>query len=74
MEILTPEILKLIANGGIGIVLFVIWFITFTRAIKVYQDTTEKLFRLMEAEAKQKEQLNIVLSRLEVKLDILMRE
>lgn len=74
MEMLSPEIIKLIANGGIGIVLFIIWLITFTRAIKVYQDTTEKLFRLIEDEAKQKEQLSIILSRLEVKLDILMRE
>ncbi len=74
MELISPDIIKLIANGSIGIVLFVIWLITFTRAVKIYHDTIEKLFRVMEDEAKQKEQLTVVLSRLEMKLDLLMRE
>ena len=74
MELISPEILKLIANGGVGIVLFVIWLITFTRAVKIYLETIEKLFKLLEEDAKQKEHLSVIMSRLEMKLDLLMRE
>lgn len=71
MDILSPEIIKTIINGGVAVIVFVIWYITFTRISKQNRETMDNLVRLLQEDIKYKEVLTGVLSRLELKLDIL---
>jgi len=67
---LTPELLKIMANGGITVVVFVIWYITFKTTNKQYQEIIDRLFQQIEADLKYKELLTGILARLETKLDL----
>jgi len=73
MDILSPEIIKTIINGGVAVIVFVIWYITFTRISKQNRETMDNLVRLLQEDIKYKEVLTGVLSRLELKLDILAK-
>jgi hypothetical protein len=66
---LTPEILKILANGGISLIVLVIWYITFKTTNKQYQDVVERLFKQIEQDIKYKELLIGILTRLETKID-----
>lgn len=66
---LTPEVLKILANGGISLVVLVIWYITFRTSSKQYQDLVERLFNQIEQDIKYKELLIGILTRLETKID-----
>lgn len=70
---LTPEILKILANGGISVIVLVIWYITFKTINKQNQDVVERLFRQIEQDLKYKELLIGILTRLETKIDIQVR-
>jgi len=66
---LTPELLKILANGGISLIVLVIWYITFRTSSKQYQDLVERLFKQIEQDIKYKELLIGILTRLETKID-----
>lgn len=66
---LSPEILKILANGGISLIVLVIWYITFKTTNKQYQDVVERLFNQIEQDIKYKELLIGILTRLETKID-----
>jgi hypothetical protein len=66
---LTPEVLKIIANGGISLVVLVIWYITFRTSSNQYQELVERLFKQIEQDTKYKELLTGILTRLETKID-----
>lgn len=67
---LTPDLLKVIANGGISIIIFVIWFVTYKTQSKQYVDLVERLFKQIEQDLKYKELLIGILTRLETKVDL----
>ncbi len=67
---LTPEILKILANGGISLIVLVIWYITYKTSNKQYQDFVERLFNQIEQDIKYKELLVGILTRLETKIDL----
>lgn len=67
---LTPDLLKVLANGGIAIIIFVIWFVTYKTSSKQYADLVERLFKQIEQDLKYKELLIGILTRLETKYDI----
>ena len=73
MELLSPDLLKIIANGGIAMVVFVIWFVTFKTSNKQYVDLVDRLFRMIEQDIKYKELLIGILTRLETKIDLQRR-
>lgn len=73
MDIFSPELLKILINGGVAVIVFVIWYITFTRISKQNQETMENLVRLLQEDIKYKEVLTGVLNRLELKLDVLSK-
>jgi len=66
---LTPDLLKVIANGGISIIIFIIWFVTYKTQTKQYTETVERLFKQIEQDLKYKELLIGILTRLETKID-----
>ncbi len=53
MEYLNEAILKLLLQGGMGIVVFVIWYITFINAQKQYKDFVSQQLQMMEMHNKQ---------------------
>lgn len=67
---LTPDLLKVLANGGIAIIIFVIWFVTYKTQSKDYAALVERLFKQIEQDLKYKELLIGILTRLETKMDI----
>lgn len=67
---LTPDLLKVLANGGISIIVFVIWFVTYKTQSKQYTDLVERLFKQIEQDLKYKELLIGILTRLETKFDL----
>lgn len=67
---LTAEIIKVIANGGVPIIIFVIWYITYRTHTQQHTDTIERLFVLIEQDIKYKELLIGILTRLETKFDL----
>ncbi|QKJ99921.1 MAG: hypothetical protein HND40_10295 [Ignavibacteriota bacterium] len=67
---LTPDLLKVLANGGISIIIFVIWFVTYKTQSKQYTDLVERLFKQIEQDLKYKELLIGILTRLETKVDL----
>jgi hypothetical protein len=66
---LTVELIKAIANGGVAIVVFVIWYKTFDTQTKQYTELINKLFNQIEEDIKYKELLTGILNRLEMKID-----
>jgi hypothetical protein len=66
---LTPDLLKILANGGLSIIIFVIWFVTYKTQTKNYSDLVERLFKQIEQDLKYKELLIGILTRLETKFD-----
>lgn len=73
MELLSPDLLKIIANGGISIIVFVIWFVTFKTSNKQYIELVDRLFKMIEQDIKYKELLIGILTRLETKIDLQRR-
>lgn len=67
---LTPDLLKVLANGGIAIIIFVIWYVTYKTQSKDYAALVERLFKQVEQDLKYKELLIGILTRLETKMDI----
>lgn len=67
---LSPDLLKIIANGGISVIIFVIWFVTYKTQTKQYVDLVERLFNQIEQDLKYKELLIGILTRLETKIDL----
>lgn len=66
---------QLLAQAGFAGLIFIVWYITFTRinatlqeAFKKYDLLTEKLLKLLVDEQDYKEQLIGVLTRLEIEL------
>ncbi|HOV99277.1 MAG TPA: hypothetical protein PK595_06875 [Bacteroidota bacterium] len=74
METLTPELLKALSQGGVTILIFVIWFITYKTLSKQYVDQVNKLQEQIQEDLKYKELLTGILTRLETKLDIAIKE
>lgn len=70
---LSPDLLKILANGGIAVIIFVIWFVTYKTQTKQYTDLVERLFKQIEQDLKYKELLIGILTRLETKLDVTER-
>lgn len=66
---INPDLLKILANGGLSLIIFVIWFLTFKTQTKNYSDLVERLFKQIEQDLKYKELLIGILTRLETKLD-----
>ncbi len=69
------RIISLIGQGGLSIIIFVVWYITFTRinstlteAFSKHQDLSRTLLHLLENEQDYKGQLISVLTRLELEL------
>lgn len=69
------SILQVLGQGGLSIIIFVIWFFTFKRSQQEAKDASDKLTRLneiliqlMKDEQEYKEHLSGILMRLEVKL------
>ena len=71
MNILNSEILGLLASGGLQVAIFVIWLFTFKYFSKQNNETMRKIFYNMEQDLKYKELLIGILSRLELKIDML---
>lgn len=70
---ITPELIKLMANGGLSVMVFVIWVFTFKELKsqnKVHRSHVEKLYQMIEQDLKYKELLTGILTRLETKLDV----
>lgn len=70
---LTPDLLKVLANGGIAIIIFVIWYVTFKTSNKQYIELVDRLFKMIEQDIKYKELLIGILTRLETKIDLQRR-
>ena len=66
---LSTELLKLLNNGGMTTILFVIWYFTMKMFQKQSKDQLTQIFKLMEDDVKYKELLTGILTRLELKLD-----
>lgn len=69
-------ILQIIGQGGVSIIVFVIWYFTFTRANKAaseafrkHEELSAALLQLLKDEQEYKIHLVGVLSRLELKLE-----
>lgn len=68
MEILNLDILKILADGGISLLVFIIWFFTFKEMTKQSRQNSqhiERLYHLVEQDAKYKEILTGILTKLE---------
>jgi hypothetical protein len=66
---LSVELLKLLNNGGMPTILFVIWYYTMKMFQKQSKDQLTQIFKLMEDDVKYKELLTGILTRLEIKVD-----
>ena len=66
---LTADILKIISNGGVSVIIFTIWYVTYRTQTKQHAETVERLFNQIEQDLKYKEILIGILSRLEAKID-----
>ena len=67
---LNPALIDVIANGGIAVIVFVIWFVIYKTQSKQYTDLVERLFNQIEQDLKYKELLIGILTRLETKIDM----
>ena len=70
------QILQYIGNGGLAIVIFIIWYITYRQSSRQVQEMLElhsqieqRMIRAIEEDQQWKEILAGILSRLEVKLE-----
>lgn len=69
-------VLHIVGQGGLSVIIFIIWYFTFTRAnkenddvIKHLQEQNEIITQLLKDEQEYKLHLASVLTRLEVKLN-----
>jgi len=69
------KFIELLGQGGLSIIIFVVWVITFTKinatlneAFQKHQQLSSKLLQLLENEQDYKGQLISVLTRLELEL------
>lgn len=69
MELFSPDFLKVIANAGTTLIVFIIWYISFNNARHETSKTNERLFKMMEQDIQYKELLIGILTRLEIKID-----
>lgn len=67
---ISTDLLKILANGGLSLIVFVIWYVTFKTTNHQFNDSTERMFKLIEQDIKYKELLIGILSRLETKIDV----
>ncbi|MEJ5352448.1 MAG: hypothetical protein WHS65_12740 [Melioribacteraceae bacterium] len=67
---LSPDTLKILANGGLSLIVFIIWYVTYKTSNKQYTDLVERLFKQIEQDLKYKELLIGILTRLETKIDL----
>jgi uncharacterized protein YneF (UPF0154 family) len=77
---LEPELLNLIGNGSIALIVFVMWYISikqFSRQqeknTRQEQENVKQMFVMLEQDIKYKEVLTALLSRMETKIDIALR-
>lgn len=68
-EAITPEWLPVISNGGIGIIIFVIWYFTFRGMMGQQQGLMQSLLDLVKQDAEYKSLLSGILTRVESKVD-----
>ncbi|MCU7494758.1 MAG: hypothetical protein HF314_12045 [Ignavibacteria bacterium] len=68
-ESITPDWLPVIANGGIGIIMFVVWYFTFKGMMGQLQSFIQSLLELVKQDAEYKSLLSGILTRLESKVD-----
>jgi hypothetical protein len=73
------KLLSLLTSGGMQFVVFVIWYITvknqnkqFKEILQQGQDNVKQIFKLIEEDTKYKELLTGILTRLEIKLDLVL--
>jgi hypothetical protein len=69
MEIPNSDWLSILANGGISLIIFVIWYVTFKTINKQYIDLVERLFKQIEQDLQYKELLTGIMTKLETKID-----
>ena len=69
MEIPNSDWLSILANGGISLIIFVIWYVTFKTINKQYIDLVERLFKQIEQDLRYKELLTGIMTKLETKID-----
>lgn len=67
---ISTDLLKILANGGLSLIVFVIWYVTYKTQSASYTDLVERLFKQIEQDLKYKELLIGILTRLETKMDI----
>ena len=77
---LEPELLNLIGNGSIALIVFVMWYISFKQLsrqqeknAKQEQENIQRMFTMLDQDIKYKEVLTSLLSRLETKIDLALR-
>lgn len=70
------ELLKILANAGVGVIIFVIWWVStknqnkqFYKMLDQNRETLERFFGFMKEDNKYKELLSGILTRLETKID-----
>lgn len=68
-ETLPPGWLSVIANGGIGIIMFVVWYFTFTKFFSRQDEYLSKLLEILKQDNEYKQLLAGILTRVESKLD-----
>lgn len=73
-ELLSPELIKLVVNGGVTAVVFIIWYISFTRITRQNQEAMDHLIKVLHEDIKYKEILTGLLNRLELKVDMLSKQ
>ncbi|MCC6550053.1 MAG: hypothetical protein IT279_08295 [Ignavibacteriaceae bacterium] len=73
-ELLSPELIKLVVNGGVTAVIFIIWYISFTRITRQNQEAMDHLIKLLHEDIKYKEILTGLLNRVELKVDMLSKQ
>lgn len=77
---LEPELLNLIGNGSIALIVFVMWYISIKQFARQQeknarqeQENTKQMFVMLEQDIKYKEVLTALLSRMETKIDLALR-
>lgn len=73
-ELLSPELIKLVVNGGVTAVVFIIWYISFTRITRQNQEAMDHLIKVLHEDIKYKEILTGLLNRVELKVDMLSKQ
>jgi hypothetical protein len=77
MDLSLKDILQVVSQGGLALVIFVIWYFTFSKAnvtskeaFDKHAQLSESLLQILKDEQEYKTLLTGILSRLEMKLSI----